>query len=290
MITRNTLLAWAAMGLVLMGGVMPAADDSATQPLNVKEKLVDVEGCRLYFTWIPGNDTIVLLEAGGGMDSTEWKQIAATVARKTGATVLSYDRAGFGQSDLPDPPCRMDVETRWLHTGLERLGLGKNLVLVGHSYGGWMIRLFASMYPEQVRGMVFVDPFSVELVDLLGVDYLDNHPMAGKLPFDTSHPEKLNKFQKAAVRMVGDGLGPKVKLMRKAVLPKGIPIRLITSRQRFMPQMNEQEAWWKAHQQIAAGNPDIVLVEATKSGHMVPITEPDLIIDQIAEVIQESKR
>ena len=62
-----------------------------------------------------------------------------------------------------------------------------------------MIRLFASEHPEAIQGMVFVDPFTKEFVDLLGVEYLDNHPMAGKLPFDTSQPDNLSKYQRALV-------------------------------------------------------------------------------------------
>ena len=287
----RSLVALLGFLFIGMGGVsILPADDATTNPLIHKEKRVDVGDCSLYFTWISGNETAVLFEAGGGMDSSEWKEIAATVAGRTGATVIRYDRAGFGQSDLPDFPCRMDTEARWLRTGLTRLGVEKKLILVGHSYGGFMIRLFASMYPESVRGMVFVDPFSVELVDLLGVEYLDNHPMVGKLPFDASNPEELTKYQKALVRMVGDGLGPKTELMRDTTLPKGIPIRLITSKVPFLPKSEEQEAWWKAHRQIAAGNKEITLVEAKKSHHMVPTTEPDLIIDQILEVFQLAKK
>jgi len=48
-----------------------------------------------------------------------------------------------------------------------------------------------------------VDPFTVELVDTFGIEYCNNHPMMGKLPFDTSQPEKLSKVQRAVVRMVG---------------------------------------------------------------------------------------
>jgi len=112
---------------------------------------------------------------------------------QTGATVVSYDRAGFGKSDLPDSPCDMKVEAGWLWKSLKHLGFEKDIILVGHSYGGWMIRIEASENPDAVSGIVFIDPFSVEFVDLLGVEYLDQHPMTGKLPFDTSQPEKLTK-------------------------------------------------------------------------------------------------
>lgn len=284
--TQRAMILLGVLFFTISGVSALKAEKTPAAPSDVREKLVDLEDCRLYFTWIPGHTGTILLEAGGGMDSQVWKTIMPKLAERTGATVIAYDRAGFGRSDLPDSPCRMDVEARWLHDGLAKLELGKALILVGHSYGGWMIRLYAASYPDQVEGMVFVDPFSAEFVDLMGVEYLDNHPMAGKLPFDASDPARLTKYQRALVRMVGEGLGPKMKLMRKAVLPRGIPIRLITSMRPFLPKPEEQQAWREAHRRIAAGNPDIILVEAKESGHMVPMTEPDLIIDQVVKVAE----
>lgn len=263
------------------------------QPDNIietQEKLIDVGKCRLNFRIIKGGSITILFEAGGGMDSTEWSKLAPEVARKTGATIVTYDRPGFGKSDLPDIPHNMRVETRWLFNGLNKLGLDKNLILVGHSYGGWQIRLIGSMYPDKVSGMIFVDPFSTEFVDILGVKYLDEHPMTGKLPFDTSKPEELTKLQRAMVRMVGDGLQSKTEMMRKTTIPEGIPVRLITCGQSFLPKPEEQKAWRCAHKQIVSKIKGAKLIVAEQSGHMIPFQQPKIIIDTILEVIQLTKR
>ncbi len=137
--------------------------------------------------------------------------------------------------------------------------------------------------------MVFVDPFTNEFVDLLGIEYLDNHPMAGKLPFDASQPDKLTKLQRALVRMVGDGLSPKMEIMRKTSVPPGIPVLLITSGRPFLPKTEEQEAWRRAHEQMIASIEGATLIVAEKSDHMIPFRQPDLIIEAVIKVIELSE-
>ena len=275
-------LLWiSGMSMVWASSLLP---DQEVEPV---ESLVKVGKYRLNFKVITGNDLAILLEAGGGMDSGEWNKIAPELAHKTGATIVSYDRAGFGKSDLPETPHDMREEVEWLWQGLEKLELQKDLILVGHSFGGWMIRLFASEHPEAVRGMVFVDPFTNEFVDMLGIEYLDNHPMAGKIPFDTSHPDKLSKYQRALVRMVGDGLGPKMEVMRKTSVRSEIPVAVITSGKPFLPKKEEQEAWRLSHEQMAASIEGATLIVAEESDHMVPSRQPELIIEAVLDVIKK---
>ncbi len=265
-----------------------ASNPLFNQEIEAVETLVQVGKYRLNFQVIEGGNQTILLEAGGGMDSKEWNNLAPELANKTGATIVSYDRAGFGKSDLPESPHDMREEVEWLWQGLQRLNLDKDLILVGHSFGGWMIRLIASEHPEAVHGMVFVDPFTNEFVDLLGVEYLDNHPMTGKLPFDTSQPDKLTKFQRAVVRMVGDGLGPKLEIMRKTSIPSDIPVVVITSGRPFLPKTEEQEAWRLSHEQLTASIKGAILIVAEKSDHMIPGRQPDLIIEAVMKVFHRT--
>jgi pimeloyl-ACP methyl ester carboxylesterase len=273
--------------LLLTSGVPPteAAYPLSNQEIETVETLVQVGECRLNFQVIKGGSLTILLEAGGGMHSGEWTKLAPELARKTGATVVSYDRAGFGKSDLPETPHDMREEVDWLWLGLQKLRLDKNLILVGHSFGGWMIRLIASEHPEASCGMVFVDPFTNEFVDLLGVEYLDNHPMAGKIPFDTSQPDKLTKIQRALVRMVGDGLGPKIEIMRKTSIPPDIPVMVITSGRPFLPKTEEQEAWRLSHERMTESIKGAILIVAEESDHMIPWRQPDLIIEAVMKIM-----
>jgi len=262
-----------------------AASPFSIQAKGPVETMIQVGEYRLNFKVIRGGSLTLLLEAGGGMDSTEWSKLAPVLAQKTGATIVSYDRAGFGKSDLPETPQDMREEVDWLWQALRQLELDKNLLLVGHSFGGWMIRLIASKHPEAIKGMVFVDPFTNEFVEALGVEYLDNHPMTGKLPFDTTHPEKLTKIERALVRMVEKGLGPKIEIMRKTSIPSGIPVRIITCGKKFLPKPEEQQAWRQAHEDMTASIEGAVLLVAEQSAHMVPWAQPDIIIAAVTEII-----
>jgi pimeloyl-ACP methyl ester carboxylesterase len=266
-----------------------AAQADTDIDLTVIDTMVTVEGIGLHFQVIEGGGPTILLESGGGMNLTEWKDLAPRLALETGATVVSYSRAGFGQSDLPKVPCDMRVEAAWLWDALGKLGLGRDIVLVGHSYGGWMVRLEASMYPDDILGIVFVDPFSAEFVDILGIEYLDDHPMAGKLPFDTSDLSKLDKSQLALVRMVKGGLGPKMDIMKKTTVPEGIPVVIIASGLQTLPKAEEQEAWDNALERMAASIDGAVLITAEQSNHMIPWNQPDIIVEAVVDVVGKVK-
>jgi pimeloyl-ACP methyl ester carboxylesterase len=259
------------------------------QSFKAVEKLVDVGGYDLNFRIIPGQGPAILLESGGGLDSTEWNALAPRLAQETGATVIAYDRAGFGKSDLPETKYDLREETAALWRGLRTLGLDRNLILVGHSYGGFLIRFEAAEHPDSVLGLIFVDPFTVEFVDIFGIEYCNNHPMMGKLPFDTSRPETLSKMQRAAVRMVGSpggNLAEKTDIMRKALIPEGIPVRLITAGTAFLTKPEEQKAWRESHERLTASIKGAKLVVADKSGHMIPYSQPDLLISVVSEVVR----
>ncbi|MFC1529916.1 alpha/beta fold hydrolase [Gemmatimonadota bacterium] len=262
--------------------------DPRSEPA-VLDTLISVGENRLHFQIIEGGSPAILLEAGGAMDLTAWTDLPQRLAHETGSTVISYSRAGFGKSDLPDIPHDMRVEVHWLRNALEQLGLEEDLILVGHSFGGWMARLEASEYPEAVRGIVFIDPFTAEFVDLLGIEYLDDHPMSGKLPFDASDPAKLTVLQRAMVRMVGDGLAPKMDIMRTTTIPEGIPVVIITSGLQWFPKVEEQQAWRTAHEQMAASIPGAVILIAENSNHMISWFQPDLIVASIKRVMSNRR-
>jgi pimeloyl-ACP methyl ester carboxylesterase len=278
-----------AIAIIAAAAALAPAQDQSTEAV---EKPVDVGGYNLNFRIIQGEGPTILLEAGGGMDSTEWNALAPRLAKETGATVIAYDRAGFGKSDLPETKCDLREDTAALWRGLRTLGLDQDLILVGHSYGGFLIRFEAAEHPDAVKGMVFVDPFTFEFVDTFGIEYCNNHPMMGKLPFDTSRPETLTKLQRALVRMVGapgSNLAEKIAIMRKAVIPEGIPVRVITAGVAFLPKPEEQKAWRESHERLTASIKGAIMVVAEKSGHMIPFSEPDLIVSLVSEVTRLAK-
>jgi pimeloyl-ACP methyl ester carboxylesterase len=97
----------------------------------------------------------VILEAGLGDFSVEWSLVQPGISQF--ARVCSYDRAGDGWSDWGPHPRTFQQIVYELHTLLKKAGLKPPFVLVGHSYGGWLVRLYAYTYPGEVAGIVLID-------------------------------------------------------------------------------------------------------------------------------------
>ncbi|WP_229238271.1 alpha/beta fold hydrolase [Dyella amyloliquefaciens] len=98
----------------------------------------------------------VLLEAGSHADTTTWFKVQPLLA--SSVKVCSYDRAGFGFSNEGPLPRNLDAEVADLHALIQHASLKTPLVLVGHSRGSNIARLYAQRYPADISGMVLVDP------------------------------------------------------------------------------------------------------------------------------------
>jgi pimeloyl-ACP methyl ester carboxylesterase len=118
-------------------------------------RLVDIGGYRLHIDCEGTGSPVVILEAGLGDMGVSWAQVQPTLARWTQA--CSYDRAGLGWSDAGPSPRDPARETDELHTLLSRAGVTPPYVLVGHSYGGDLVRLYAHRFPDGVAGLVLVE-------------------------------------------------------------------------------------------------------------------------------------
>jgi pimeloyl-ACP methyl ester carboxylesterase len=121
-------------------------------------RLVDIGGWRLHLNCtgeaVAGQPTVVL-EAGIGAFSVEWVLLQPRVAPF--ARVCSYDRAGVGWSELGPAPRTRHQMVFELHTLLEKAGERAPYLLVGQSFGGSVVRLYATVYRSEVAGMVLVD-------------------------------------------------------------------------------------------------------------------------------------
>lgn len=252
------------------------------------ESMIDVGGYRLYFRVFRGTEPTVLLEAGGGADSNYWGSLPADLARETGATIVAYDRAGYGQSDLPDTPYDIRQEVAGLWRGLEQLGLAQSLILLGHSWGGMLILVAACEHPEVVRGLVFLDAMNVEFIDAIGgAEGLTRHPLS-QHPFDSSQKEKLTKPQIAALR-VEAGMPGVVALVRTLAVPQHIPTRVITAGIPWWPKPEENRAWRESHEHLAASVKDGKLMIAEHSTHLIPDEQPEIIVAAGAELVRAAR-
>jgi microcystin degradation protein MlrC/thioesterase domain-containing protein len=97
----------------------------------------------------------VVIEAGGGAASPIYARLQQALAAKY--QVCTYDRAGMGWSDVDDAPFDGERNARRLHALLAAAGVNGPIVLLGHSLGGLLIRVYAGLYPEQVVGLMMLD-------------------------------------------------------------------------------------------------------------------------------------
>jgi pimeloyl-ACP methyl ester carboxylesterase len=114
-----------------------------------------VNGHRMRIECTGSGSPTLVLDAGLGNDGLIWSAVQPTLSQTT--QVCSYDRAGMGWSDPVPPPRDADRIAAQLHGLLQAAGVTGPIVLMGHSIAGIYIRDYASHYPEQVRGLIFVD-------------------------------------------------------------------------------------------------------------------------------------
>ncbi|PKV52870.1 alpha/beta hydrolase family protein [Aquimarina sp. MAR_2010_214] len=121
------------------------------------DTLINVGNHQLHFEIIKGNDTPILFEAGNGDDGSVWKPILQDIYKATGATLITYDRAGLGKSEIDTTKISFKQEIKNLNKALKKLGYSKNYFLVAHSFGGFYASEFAQRNKGKINGAVFID-------------------------------------------------------------------------------------------------------------------------------------
>jgi len=161
--------------LLLVAAILPAgparAQDASAPPFPAPGRLIDIGGWRLHLHCTGerrASSPTVILEAGLGDFSVEWNLVQARVSSL--GRVCSYDRAGDGWSDLGPSPRTLRQIVYELHTLLQKANEQPPYVMVGHSYGGWLVQLYASTYPTEVVGVALVESGESDPLRLTGPD------------------------------------------------------------------------------------------------------------------------
>jgi pimeloyl-ACP methyl ester carboxylesterase len=245
----------------------------------VADRMLDVGGARLHFRSASGCGLTIVLESGGGLDASQWIPLQQQLSDTTGAAVVSYDRAGFGTSDLPKGDYGLEDQVTWLHRGLEKLHVPDDVVLVSHSYGAFLTQLYAKRYASATRAVVLIDPNTVAFIDSVGGP--QNIPI--EIP-----PDMPRKMALATARM-RDSMFASLESARKAPLADSIPVTVIASGKRWLPTDEWNDKFDAARKSIVAGFPNRHLVVAEGSGHMITQEMPDLVLATVQAAVAAAR-
>ena len=244
---------------------------------QTQDTLVDVGGYKMHFKIMKGDGTPILFDAGAGNDGSVWDNILEKIHKVTGTTLITYDRSGFGQSEL-NPNLKNDSDfgiengIKELETGLSKLGFDNEIVLVSHSYGGLYNLLYASKHPNKVKSVILID---ATLSNFWNEEFLtmrDNN-------FDISAIKKPS----------GDyylhaNYNETMRYARNLHFPKNTPIINIFPENSFSdaPEIFTNR-WRKLHKEFGANKDNVTNIIAKGSGHYVFQDNPSLVINAIVK-------
>ena len=287
-------------------------------------QLVDVGGYKMHINCTGQGSPTVILEAGMGDYSLFWAHVQPEVAKNT--RVCSYDRSGHGWSELGPSPRTANAEMEELHTLLVNANIPGPYVLVGHSLGGMLVRVYAHNYPDEVVGMVLVDSYHEEriirlpeLKRLIQVDpaqyrmlnLLNSTGMMALAPQNIPNPglpaDEFVQFQ--AITATTDSIEmylaesnaieeSSAEVLALKITSFGNLPLIVLSAGRSDPVSVFSDAEnlkiWKALQleqsELAMLSSDSKQIIAEQSGHYIQIDQPDLVIDAIQEMVDALRK
>ena len=245
-----------------------------------RDTLVDVGGYRLHFHILPGHGVPILFDAGGGDDGTVWDSLLAPIADITGASLITYDRAGFGRSEIDSRTRNVDSHgilngVEGLEAGLRALGYGGHIVLVAHSYGGLYATLYASRNPTLVKAAVLVDASTAcWFNDAFLSTFVNERKKEDTVKAQTANPGMY--YQSA-------NLPQTVALMRSVIFPSTIPVIDLVSEYPPFSDSGDIARWKDCHKQFVAGQPNREGITAYGTTHYIFNDNPPLVIHAIAK-------
>ncbi len=233
------------------------------------KKSINIGGYKLYIHSEGKGKPVVVFDSGYGDSSESWSNVQ-TALSKTFRSV-SYDRAGLGKSGKSPYP-RTSVIKAWeLHELLHKAGINGPFILVGHSLGAYNVRMFASMYPNEVKGIVLIEP---------------THEDHNEKMILTQHPE-VQEFMKSQFNAEGTyeeflESSKQVKATRKCL--KNIPLTVITATNHGVGQEYE-DIWMKMQKDTVSLSKYGKHIIAEGCNHYVQNEKPEIVINAIKDMI-----
>jgi len=271
---------------------------------NPPGRMISVGKHRLHIHCVGDGPVTVLFEAGLGGSSLEWSVVQEKIANRTRACV--YDRGGYGWSD--PAAGRRDAQLLAVETNLllNNLNIRGPLILIGHSFGGFVIRELANLRSDSIVGLILVDAsHEKQVTEFEKIMPIANMPRGRSFvisPIDV--PDGLEKkisFKiKTFIRMRKSyhAVHAEMESFRQSAfqasrLPRPVEYPIVVLRRGLEPFRNdsngeEKTALWKRLQKDLANLSSTGSIHvAGSSGHHIHIDEPDRVIEQIQFLLEK---
>ena len=241
------------------------------------DTLVDIGTHKIHFNIIKGEGIPILFDSGAGDDGTVWNDLLKPIHDITGTTLITYDRAGFGKSEI-NPTIETDeghgilngIEE--LEIALKKLGYFNNLILVSHSYGGFYSTLLSARNPSKIL-------FNVRIDANLAQQYTED--ILVKAEQDNSVQEM--KGEHLGLYYLGINFANTVRLMWETEYPKSVPaIDIVSPIQRHHTD-DEWNLLIKTHEDFVKAETNRTGIIAYGSGHYIFKDNHGLVFNAIVK-------
>ncbi|MHA7138646.1 alpha/beta fold hydrolase [Rossellomorea arthrocnemi] len=239
----------------------------------IKEMLVQISGCKLYAKLVGENNgkPTVVMDAGYGDYSKAWDSVIEDLSMLS--NVLIYDRAGLGKSATSSNPRTSREMVKELKELLIEAKIKPPYILVGHSFGGVNLRMFATEYQNEVRGLV--------LVDSTPEDYRERFL-----------PTMSRDFQQAYNKQFiyegnYDEFMESLKQLKDTRHKLNIPLIVLSAGKKAHYSRESQELWNKMQREILEISSESKLVIAENSAHYIQNDEPEVVVSAVKKLIDD---
>jgi pimeloyl-ACP methyl ester carboxylesterase len=225
-----------------------------------------------------GSPTVVF-EAGGGEDSSVWAELEPEVRGRHRSGRWCTTEPGSDAARQPRPPYRIDDEADALRRELDRHGITAPVVLVAHSYGGFVATLVAATDPR-IAGVVLVDANLAGFFDDAQIERLLNTYRPQFPALEQAAPD----LARVMIPLV-EAYPATVERLRQVDIPAATPTIDIVAERTWVDTAEEVDAIRRAHRDFVAASPHRQAVFADGSGHHVMRDRPDLVLDAVAQLV-----
>lgn len=278
---------------------VPVANAMSAYAPPMTGQRYNVGGYDLHISCMGHGQPTVVIDSGLGDDSYDWLPIQKKSSKYS--QVCVYDRAGYGWSDAGPAPRTSDHIARELTKLLNKANIRPPYILVGHSFGGYNVRVFTADHPKEVEGMILVDASHERQYDLLHIrlppSYRRKNVVVQPKPTDamansTKPPYLQERAYRAATREIAFMRESAREVQQLPAMPR-IPLIVISRGESEWKgssgARNREKIWTKLQNDLTKLSPLSEHIFAFKSGHDVPREQPDIIVDAISDMVQEAR-